>query len=97
VTTKITVGPRGKFIQVTEMDVKIELEDINIQMECLFPRNGQCCEGKFLKSCNSVLSKTVHRFINKDGKKFTKQFQPEISKQVKKNSSKIFPKSHTEY
>eukprot|EP00092_Neocalanus_flemingeri_P092760 GFUD01117809.1.p1 GENE.GFUD01117809.1~~GFUD01117809.1.p1 ORF type:complete len:211 (-),score=40.13 GFUD01117809.1:111-743(-) len=45
-------------------------------------RNGACCPEKYLKSCNSVLTKTVLRFINQDGKNFIKEFQPEISKKM---------------
>ena len=61
-------------------------------------RNGRCCPRKYLKSCNTILSKTVHRYpflqyhnylsfdmlrlVNSDSQAFIKRFQPEISSQV---------------
>jgi len=56
---KLTLGSKGKNILVTDLDLSLELDDIHLELECLFPRNGRCCPRKFLKSCNSVLAKTV--------------------------------------
>jgi len=84
VTASVKLGEKGTKIDVKDLDLSIKIQDIHIEMECLFPRNGQCCPKKYLKSCNSVLSKTVHRFINKDGKNFVDRFQPEISRQIRK-------------
>jgi hypothetical protein len=84
ITASVKLREKGDKIDVHDLDLSIKIEDINIEMECLFPRNGQCCPKKYLKSCNSVLSKTVHRFINKDGKNFVDRFQPEISRQIRK-------------
>eukprot|EP00092_Neocalanus_flemingeri_P083162 GFUD01104341.1.p2 GENE.GFUD01104341.1~~GFUD01104341.1.p2 ORF type:complete len:134 (-),score=37.96 GFUD01104341.1:141-542(-) len=82
VTAKLTIGPKGKKIEVTDLQLSLELDDINLELECLFPRNGACCPKKYLKSCNSILTKTVLRFINRDGKNFVKEFQPEISAKI---------------
>merc|ERR1719323_1390075 len=84
IVASVKLGEKGDKVDVTDLDLAIKLQDIHIEMECLFPRNGNCCERKFLKSCNSVLAKTVHRFINKGGRSFVDKFQPEISKQIKK-------------
>jgi len=84
VIASVKLGEKGDKVDVKDMDLTIKLQNIHIEMECLFPKNGKCCPKKFLKSCNSVLSKTVHRFINQGGQSFVDKFQPEISKQVKK-------------
>ena len=52
----------GDKLEAKTFDLKLALDDINVEMECLFPRNGRCCPRKFLKSCNSILAKTVLRF-----------------------------------
>jgi len=65
------------------MDLLINLDDIHLELECLFPRNGLCCPEKYLKSCNTILAKTVLRFINKDGRRFVTKFQPEISRNIR--------------
>ena len=94
------IGPKsdGK-LEVTTFDFALELDTLKAELECLFPRNGRCCPRKYLKSCNTILAKTVlryeegdsmdqinqilnSRFINSDGKKFIKNFQPEITKQL---------------
>eukprot|EP00092_Neocalanus_flemingeri_P021314 GFUD01023101.1.p1 GENE.GFUD01023101.1~~GFUD01023101.1.p1 ORF type:complete len:256 (-),score=56.09 GFUD01023101.1:111-878(-) len=82
VTAKLSIAPKGNNVEVTDLQLSIEMEHINLELECLFPRNGACCPEKYLKSCNSVLTKTVLRFINQDGKNFIKEFQPEISKKM---------------
>jgi len=92
-TVALKVQPNGEVIEVTDIDVDIKMEDFKLELECLFPRNGQCCEEKFLKSCNSILSKTVHRFFNGNAKNFLKQFQPEISKEWGKNLLDFYQKS----
>jgi len=80
-TMDLGVRDAGKLeIKTFFMDLK--LEDINAELECLFPRNGKCCPRKYLKSCSTVLAKTVLRFINNDGKNFIKNFQPEITRQI---------------
>merc|ERR1712106_1252500 len=79
---KLKLGSNGNKIKVTELDLSIELDDINLELECLFPRNGACCPKRYLKSCNAVLAKTVLKFINRDGKNFVKEFQPQISAKI---------------
>jgi len=70
-------------LEAKTFDLILDLDDINVEMECLFPKsNGRCCPRKFLKSCKQILAKTVLRFINNDGKKFIKDFQPEIARQT---------------
>ena len=51
----------GDKLEAKTFDLNLALDDINVEMECLFPRNGRCCPRKFLKSCNSILAKTVLR------------------------------------
>ena len=59
---EIKLGPRfGDKILVTDFDMKLDLEDINLELECLFPKNGKCCPRKHLKSCNASLTKVVLR------------------------------------
>jgi hypothetical protein len=80
---EMKLGKRaGDKILVTDFDMKLDLEDINLELECLFPKNGKCCPRKHLKSCNASLTKVVLRFINKDGKKFIEEFQPEIARKA---------------
>ena len=95
---KLRLGSEGGKIVVTSLDLSIELDKIKLELECLFPRKGACCPKKHLKSCNPVLAKTVlryvlasirvvvirllFRFINRDGKNFVKEFQPEISQKI---------------
>ena len=58
----MVVGVReaGK-IEITSSDLNVELKDIHAELECLFPRRGKCCPRKYLKSCNTILAKTVRR------------------------------------
>ena len=63
VTAKLTIGPKEDKVEVTNLIMTIELDDINLEMECLFPSNGKCCPEKYLKSSNSIFSKTVHRYF----------------------------------
>jgi len=82
-TIVMYLGTRsGGKIEITNMDLTIDLNDMEAELECLFPKNGRCCPRKYLKSCNTILSKTVHRLVNSDGQAFIKRFQPEISRQV---------------
>eukprot|EP00092_Neocalanus_flemingeri_P106478 GFUD01136635.1.p1 GENE.GFUD01136635.1~~GFUD01136635.1.p1 ORF type:complete len:254 (-),score=52.36 GFUD01136635.1:52-813(-) len=82
-TIEMKLGTRsGSKILVTDFNLKLDLDDINLELECLFPKNGKCCPRKFLKSCNAFLTKVVLRFINKDGKQFIEEFQPEISRKA---------------
>ena len=49
-------------LEAKTFDLKLDLDDINVEMECLFPKsNGRCCPRKFLKSCKPILAKTVLR------------------------------------
>ena len=58
---KLKLGRNGNNVKVDDIQLSIELDDIGLEMECLFPKNGNCCPGKYLKSCNPVLAKTVLR------------------------------------
>ena len=59
---EMKLGTRsGDKILVTDFDMKLDLEDINLELECLFPKNGKCCPRKHLKSCNASLTKVVLR------------------------------------
>jgi len=88
------LGRNGSKIEIVEMDLLLKLEDMHVEMDCLFPRrNGKCCPRKYLKSCNTILAKTVLRFINKDGKNFVEQFQPEISRKIRPILENYFSKA----
>ena len=50
-------------LEIKKFDLSLELEDIQAELECLFPRNGRCCPKKYLKSCNTILTKTVLRWV----------------------------------
>jgi len=80
-TMDLGVRDAGK-LEIKSFFMDLKLEDINAELECLFPRRGKCCPKKYLKSCNTILAKTVLRFINNDGKNFIKNFQPEITRQI---------------
>ena len=64
VQTVLTFGPKGNNVHVTDIQLSIELDDIGLELECLFPKNGKCCPRKHLKSCNALLTKAVLRFLN---------------------------------
>ena len=53
--------PTGNGVIVQDILINVDLEGINLEMECLFPRNGKCCPKKYLKSCNTILTKTILR------------------------------------
>ena len=61
------IGPKsdGK-LEVTTFDFALELDTLKAELECLFPRNGRCCPRKYLKSCNTILAKTVLRYEEGD-------------------------------
>jgi len=82
-TLILNTNPTGDGVIVQDILINVDLEGINLEMECLFPRNGKCCPKKYLKSCNTILTKTILRFINTDGRRFVKDFQKEISEKVK--------------
>jgi len=80
---KMKLGTRsGEKLLITDFDMLLDLDDMQVELECLFPKNGKCCDQKYLRSCNATLAKVVLRFINKDGKKFLEEFQPEIAKKT---------------
>ena len=83
-TIEMDLGTRDDGnLEAKTFNLNLDLDDINVEMECLFPKNnGRCCPRKFLRSCKPILAKTVLRFINNDGKKFIKDFQPEIARQT---------------
>ena len=61
-TLVMQLGVReGGKIEITSSDLNVELKDIHAELECLFPRRGKCCPRKYLKSCNTILAKTVLR------------------------------------
>jgi len=93
VRIRITFGEKGKNLEVTDLELNINLAKIKLELECLFPKDGKCCPEKYLKSCNAVLAKTVLRFINRDGKNFVKEFQPEIAKQIRPIFTDYFNKA----
>jgi len=67
-------------INLKSLDLQMEFTKIAIAMDCLFPKeDGSCCPRKWKKSCNPIFAKTIHKFINKDGKAFVAKFQPQIS------------------
>lgn len=61
-TLVMRLGVReGGKIEIASSDLNVELKDIHAELECLFPRRGKCCPRKYLKSCNTILAKTVLR------------------------------------
>ena len=101
VNVTLILVPEDDGVRVTDVLISVDLDKMTLEMECLFPRNGKCCPRKYLKSCNTILTKTIlrysklsssaqrywtlcsFRFINRDGKRFIKDFQQEISAKVK--------------
>ena len=61
VEATLALAPKGDGVQVTDVKIGVDLEGIYLEMECLFPRNGKCCPKKYLKSCNTILTKTILR------------------------------------
>ena len=60
-TLILNTNPSGDGVIVQDILINVDLEGINLEMECLFPRNGKCCPKKYLKSCNTILTKTILR------------------------------------
>ena len=61
-TIEMKLGTRKDKIFVTDFDLRLDLDDIDLELECLFPNeNGKCCPRKYLKSCNAILAKVVLR------------------------------------
>ena len=60
-TLILNTNPSGDSVIVQDILINVDLEGINLEMECLFPRNGKCCPKKYLKSCNTILTKTILR------------------------------------
>ena len=60
-TLILNTNPTGDGVIVQDILINVDLEGINLEMECLFPRNGKCCPKKYLKSCNTILTKTILR------------------------------------
>jgi len=86
-TGRGTIRPKGKTgIEIGEMDIRLQIRNINVHMECLFPRrNRNCCDkDKEFRSCNPILSKTIHRTINTktSGSSIVERFQEEITDKV---------------
>merc|ERR1719427_1154712 len=67
----------GKNVDLT-IELKLDLDDIDLELECLFPKEGKCCPRKYLKSCNPGLARIVLKFINQK-RNFVKNFQPGIT------------------
>ena len=61
VDATLVLAPQGDGVKVTDVKIGVDLEGIYLEMECLFPRNGKCCPRKYLKSCNTILTKTILR------------------------------------
>ena len=62
-TVEMGLGARDDGnLEAKTFDLNLDLDDINVEMECLFPKNnGRCCPRKFLNSCKPILAKTVLR------------------------------------
>jgi len=58
-----TIVPKGSGIEIGQMKIRLQIGNINVHMECLFPRRTKnCCDkDKEFRSCNPILSKTIHR------------------------------------
>ena len=61
VDATLVLVPQGDGVKVSDVKIGVDLEGIYLEMECLFPRNGKCCPKKYLKSCNTILTKTILR------------------------------------
>jgi len=77
---KLGTRPGGKIL-VEELDLIPDFNNIDLELDCLFPKEGKCCPKKFLKSCNPGLAKIVLKFINQK-RNFVKNFQPGITKKM---------------
>lgn len=91
ITTKASgkIVKRGNNIEVGEMNIELDIDNINVHLECLFPKPGgpNCCEkDRKFKSCNPILAKTIHRTINTKTaggeSSILKRFQKEITGKV---------------
>ena len=59
-TGEMKLGTRpGDKILVKELDLIPDFNNIDLELECLFPKDGKCCPDKFLKSCNPGLARIV--------------------------------------
>ena len=61
---KMKLGTRsGEKLLITDFDMLLDLDDMQVELECLFPKNGKCCDQKYLRSCNATLAKVVIRYV----------------------------------
>jgi len=82
-----TIVQRGDNIEIGDMKIRLKIDDINVHMECLFPKPGgpACCrKDRQLRSCNPILAKTIHRTIKakNSGSSIVERFQDEITGKV---------------
>jgi len=81
-TAEMKLGKRtGDKILVTELVLVPDFNNINLELDCLFPKEGKCCPEKYLKSCSSGLARVVLKFINQK-KNFVSNFQPGITRKM---------------
>jgi len=75
-----------KGVSVGDMKLALNVERINVHLECLFPRPEQnCCEADTqFRSCNPIFAKTIHRTVNSKagGHSFLDKFQGEITDRI---------------
>ena len=62
VNVTLVLVPEDDGVRVTDVLISVDLDKMTLEMECLFPRNGKCCPRKYLKSCNTILTKTILRY-----------------------------------
>ena len=62
VNVTLLLVPEDDGVRVTDVLISVDLDKMTLEMECLFPRNGKCCPRKYLKSCNTILTKTILRY-----------------------------------
>merc|ERR1712142_660816 len=81
-TADMKLGTRaGGKLLIKELVLDADFNNIDLELECLFPRDGKCCPQKYLKSCSPGLARLVHIFINQK-KNFVDNFQPGITRKM---------------
>ena len=73
---------------VTDVKIGVDLEGIYLEMERLFHR--KCCPKRYLKSCNTILTKTI--LIGKSHFSFAKREPNNISLRFINTDGKRFVK-----
>jgi len=82
VSIEMKLGSSGSKILVTELNLQLDPDSLNLELECLFPKeDGACCPRRYLKSCNVAFTQLLLRKINEEGL-LIEEFQPPFARKI---------------